>query len=179
MLIYNEQTAKLWCVHMNYKYVHLLLNNLQPRNLRMVNYTFLLINHYRTSSMYLFINYSYIKKKSRLFFYKYMKRNKIYMIRTIKCRNVIAIRVVWVSCLLFWFHFLIRDSHPGRQRDGWLAVCWFFFWFATNKKETRRRNRLFFTFLKNFFFILLHSLEWFFSPRQLFCHRLKSTCSVT
>lgn len=96
-----------------------------------------------------------------------MKRNKIYMIRTIKCRNVIAIRVVWVSCLLFWFHFLIRDSHPGRQRDGWLAVCWFFFlfWFATNKKETKRRSTFFFTFLWNFFFILLHSLEWFF-PRD-------------
>lgn len=96
-----------------------------------------------------------------------MKRKKIYMIRTIKCRTVIAIRVVWVSCLLFWFHFLIRESHPGRQRDGWLAVCWFFFWFATNKKETRRRSTFFFTFLWNFFFILLHSLEWFFFPETI------------
>lgn len=88
-----------------------------------------------------------------------MKRNKIYMIRTIKCRNVIAIRVVWVSCLLFWFHFLIRDSHPGRQRDGWLAVCWFFFWFATNKKETQRRSTFFFTFLWNFFFYFI-TFHW-------------------
>lgn len=88
-----------------------------------------------------------------------MKRNKIYMIRTIKCRNVIAIRVVWVSCLLFWFHFLIRDSHPGRQRDGWLAVCWLFFWFATNKKETKRRSTFFFTFLWNFFFYFI-TFHW-------------------
>lgn len=84
-----------------------------------------------------------------------MKRNKIYMIRTIKCRNVIAIRVVWVSCLLFWFHFLIRDSHSGRQTDGWLAVCWFFFWFATNKKETKRRKYIFFYFSVKLFFYFI------------------------
>lgn len=97
-----------------------------------------------------------------------MKRNKIYMIRTIKCRNVIAIRVVWVSCFLFWFHFLIRDSHPGRQRDGWLAVCWFFFfWFATNKKETKRRSTFFFTFLWNFFFYFI-TFPWvIFSPETI------------
>lgn len=91
-----------------------------------------------------------------------MKRNKIYMIRTIKCRNVIAIRVVWVSCLLFWFHFLIRDSHPGRQTVDLLYVD-FFFWFATNKKETKI---FFLLFCETFFFILLHPLEWFF-PRAI------------
>lgn len=90
------------------------------------------------------------------------------MIRTIKCRNVIAIRVVWVSCFLFWFHFLIRDSHPGRQRDGWLAVCWFFFfWFATNKKETRRRNTFFFTFLWNFFFLFYYIPLSDFFPKTI------------
>lgn len=96
-----------------------------------------------------------------------MKRNKIYMIRTIKCRNVIAIRVVWVSCLLFWFHFLIRDSHPGRQRDGWLAVCWFFFLFATSKKETKRRSTFFFTFLWNFFFYFITFLWVIFFPETI------------
>lgn len=96
-----------------------------------------------------------------------MKRNKIYMIRTIKCKNVIAIRVVWVSCLLFWFHFLIRDSHSGRQRDGWLAVCWFCFWFATNKKETKRRSTFFFTFLWNFFFYFITFLWVIFFPETI------------
>lgn len=95
-----------------------------------------------------------------------MKRNKIYMIRTIKCRNVIAIRVVWVSCLLFWFHFLIRDSHPGRQTVDLLYVD-FFFWFATNKKGTKRRNTLFFTFLWNFFFYFITFLWVIFFPETI------------
>lgn len=96
-----------------------------------------------------------------------MKRNKIYMIRTIKCRNVIAIRVVWVSCLLFWFHFLIRDSHPGRQRDGLTCCMLIFFWFATNKKETKRRSTFFFTFLWNFFFLFYYIPLSDFFPRAI------------
>lgn len=96
-----------------------------------------------------------------------MKRNKIYMIRTIKCRNVIAIRVVWVSCLLFWFHFLIRDSHPGRQRDGWLAVCWFFFGSLQIKKKPKDVVHFFFTFLWNFFYYFITFLWVIFFPETI------------
>lgn len=86
-----------------------------------------------------------------------MKRNKIYMIRTIKCRNVIAIRVVWVSCLLFWFHYLIRESHPGRQRDGWLAVCWFFFLGSLQiKKKPEDVVHFFFYFSVKLFIFLFY-----------------------
>lgn len=94
-----------------------------------------------------------------------MKQNKICMIRTIKGKNVIAIGVVWVSCLLFWFQFLIRDSHPGRQKDGLTCcVCWFFFffWLATNRKRNRKTQYMFFYFSVKLLFFLIHSFECFF-----------------
>lgn len=109
-----------------------------------------------------------------------MKRNKIYMIRTIKCRNVIAIRVVWVSCLLFWFHFLIRDSHPGRQRDGWLAVCWFFFFGSLQVKKKPKDVTLFFYFSVKlfFYFITFHWVIFFPETIILSSAKVNMLCDI-
>lgn len=90
------------------------------------------------------------------------------MIRTIKCKNVIAIRVVWVSCLLFWFHFLIRDSHSGRQRDG-LTCCmlifFFFFGLLQVKKKPKDVVHFFLLFCETFLFYYIHLNDFF--PRAI------------